>query len=161
MRRFRFIPRTHSAPTPPTRANGTLPTTRRACLTELKVRWRSKQMRLIATGTINVSRVARSWFSNWPPYSMKYPGCNVTPRSDLRADLGDKIAQVPPPHIRHHDMRRCSSSLLISSGPAAPGSHLRHLIEGHLFPLAERATGYAAWHQDRPRRVRGSRRATV
>ena len=48
-------------------------------------------------------RVARSWFSNWPPYTMEYPAGKSTSPSIFCLHLRDKASQVSPSHVGHDD----------------------------------------------------------
>src|SRR5215469_6860065 len=47
-------------------------------------------------------RVARSWFSNCPPYSIKITRRKLHNRQ-LGANFGHETAQIAPAHIRHDD----------------------------------------------------------
>ena len=68
----RYCPDSHSAATPPTMANGTLPRMSAACRTEPKVMNSTKKISPRATGTTMPRRAAaRCWFSNCPPHSTR------------------------------------------------------------------------------------------
>ena len=68
--RFSVRPRSQSAAMPPTSAKGTLTMTSVACRILPKVTNSSVKMMASESGMTSASRrMARCWFSNWPPHS--------------------------------------------------------------------------------------------